>query len=144
VLKTVLRKAASESISADRRKRPCGDSRFFCFGADAFQFARDQHRGAHGPRGAEHRLADAWHLSTRWKRPGSPPRLSSSTTILATASRPECSALAHAYDVRLIVRHGGRGLATAVLNGFVAARASVLVCMDADLSHPPEAITPRC
>jgi dolichol-phosphate mannosyltransferase len=42
--------------------------------------------------------------------------------------------------VRMIVRCDQRGLATAVLDGFRAARGEILVCMDADLSHPPEAI----
>ncbi len=44
------------------------------------------------------------------------------------------------HPVRLIVRVGQRGLSSAVLRGFGEARGDVLVCMDADLSHPPEAI----
>ena len=44
------------------------------------------------------------------------------------------------HPVRLIVRVGERGLSSAVLRGFAEARGNVLVCMDADLSHPPEAI----
>ena len=51
-----------------------------------------------------------------------------------------CSELAGRYDVRLITRKGERGLATAVIAGFRQARGRVLLCMDADLSHPPEAI----
>lgn len=45
------------------------------------------------------------------------------------------------YDwVELVVRRGDRGLSAAVLDGFGRARGDVLVCMDADLSHPPERI----
>jgi len=46
------------------------------------------------------------------------------------------------YPVRLIVRRGQRGLSTAVLHGFNEARGDILVCMDADLSHPPD-VVPR-
>lgn len=42
--------------------------------------------------------------------------------------------------VRIVVRSGERGLSQAVLEGLRDARGDVLVCMDADLSHPPEAI----
>lgn len=42
--------------------------------------------------------------------------------------------------VRLIVRQGPRGLSAAVLDGLQRARGDVLVCMDADLSHPPECL----
>jgi dolichol-phosphate mannosyltransferase len=42
--------------------------------------------------------------------------------------------------VRLMTRVGRRGLSSAVLEGFGLAGGDVLVCMDADLSHPPEAI----
>ena len=42
--------------------------------------------------------------------------------------------------VELVVRHGQRGLSPAVIEGFQGARGDVLVCMDADLSHPPEKI----
>ena len=42
------------------------------------------------------------------------------------------------YPVRLIVRTETRGLSTAVMRGFAEALGDVLVCMDADLSHPPE------
>jgi dolichol-phosphate mannosyltransferase len=41
---------------------------------------------------------------------------------------------------RILVREGERGLSTAVIAGFRAARYPILVCMDCDLSHPPEAI----
>jgi len=52
----------------------------------------------------------------------------------------KCRELATRYNVRLITRNGARGLATAVLHGMSQARGRLLVCMDADLSHPPEAI----
>jgi dolichol-phosphate mannosyltransferase len=42
--------------------------------------------------------------------------------------------------VRMIVRTGRRGLSEAVLDGLREASGEVLVCMDADLSHPPDAI----
>ncbi len=41
---------------------------------------------------------------------------------------------------RMIVRHENRGLSPAVIDGFRAASKPVLVCMDCDLSHPPERI----
>lgn len=44
------------------------------------------------------------------------------------------------YGVRVIERMGERGLATAVLRGIAEARSDLCVVMDADLSHPPEAI----
>jgi dolichol-phosphate mannosyltransferase len=53
---------------------------------------------------------------------------------------PLCKELAHDYRLRLFVRHGERGLASAVLFGMRQARGEVLVVMDADLSHPPEKI----
>jgi dolichol-phosphate mannosyltransferase len=46
------------------------------------------------------------------------------------------------HAVRLIVRTDQRGLSSAVVRGFFEAKGRVLVCMDADLSHPPE-ILPR-
>jgi dolichol-phosphate mannosyltransferase len=51
-----------------------------------------------------------------------------------------CRELAARHDIRLITRTGIRGLATAVLHGMTQARGRFLLCMDADLSHPPEAI----
>jgi len=41
------------------------------------------------------------------------------------------------FPVKLIIRKGKRGLASAVLEGFKHARADVLMVMDADLSHQP-------
>lgn len=40
--------------------------------------------------------------------------------------------------VHLHVRHGKRGLSSAVIDGFAAAGGDILIVMDADLSHPPE------
>jgi len=47
---------------------------------------------------------------------------------------------AKGHPVRLITRIGERGLSSAVVRGFCEAGGRILVCMDADLSHPPEAI----
>jgi dolichol-phosphate mannosyltransferase len=54
-------------------------------------------------------------------------------TVEVVSTRPE-------EWVRLVVRTADRGLSQAVLEGLRQARGDVLVCMDADLSHPPEAI----
>ena len=40
--------------------------------------------------------------------------------------------------VSIVVRTADRGLSPAVIEGLKRARGEVLVCMDADLSHPPE------
>jgi len=42
--------------------------------------------------------------------------------------------------VHLVVRNADHGLSQAVLDGLRRAAGDILVCMDADLSHPPEAI----
>lgn len=42
--------------------------------------------------------------------------------------------------VRIVVRKADRGLSPAVLDGLALATGEVLACMDADLSHPPEAL----
>jgi len=42
--------------------------------------------------------------------------------------------------VQIIVRTADRGLSQAVLEGLRRARGEILVCMDADLSHPPDAL----
>ncbi|MCH2134358.1 MAG: glycosyltransferase family 2 protein [Phycisphaerales bacterium] len=42
--------------------------------------------------------------------------------------------------IRLIVRREDRGLSTAVIHGLTEAKHEIMVVMDADLSHPPEAI----
>jgi dolichol-phosphate mannosyltransferase len=51
-----------------------------------------------------------------------------------------CERLAAEHPLRLIVRRGERGLASAVVRGMREAAGRWLVVMDADLSHPPEAI----
>lgn len=51
-----------------------------------------------------------------------------------------CHALARKMPLRLIVRQQQRGLASAVVAGMQAAAGTLLVVMDADLSHPPEVI----
>jgi len=51
----------------------------------------------------------------------------------------EFERLANRFPVRAIVRKGERGLGTAVLRGIASTDAPVVVVMDADLSHPPEA-----
>lgn len=48
--------------------------------------------------------------------------------------------LARTHAVRIVTRHGQRGLSSAVLAGFEHATGAVLVVMDADLQHPPEAV----
>lgn len=48
--------------------------------------------------------------------------------------------IAEGLAIRLIVRRGQRGLASAVLRGFAEAQGRWLLVMDADLSHPPEKI----
>jgi dolichol-phosphate mannosyltransferase len=55
-------------------------------------------------------------------------------------TREVCAELAKSFPLRLIVRTAERGLASAVIKGLASAKGSVLVVMDADLSHPPEAI----
>jgi dolichol-phosphate mannosyltransferase len=51
-----------------------------------------------------------------------------------------CAELAAKLPLRLLVRRGERGLASAVVHGMHAAVGRWLVVMDADLSHPPEAV----
>ena len=51
-----------------------------------------------------------------------------------------CAELEAEYPVRLLSRTTERGLSPAVIDGIAAAKGSVVVVMDADLSHPPEKI----
>jgi dolichol-phosphate mannosyltransferase len=52
-----------------------------------------------------------------------------------------CQQLARQHPLRLVLRHGADdGLGGAVLHGMALARGCILVVMDADLQHPPEAI----
>lgn len=48
--------------------------------------------------------------------------------------------LAAEFPVRIIVRTNERGLSSAVVRGFTEAKYDILLCMDADLSHPPESV----
>jgi dolichol-phosphate mannosyltransferase len=48
--------------------------------------------------------------------------------------------LASRYPVRVIVRRGERGLATAVVHGLKFATGQIIGVMDADLQHPPEVL----
>lgn len=50
--------------------------------------------------------------------------------------------LGRELPIRVVRRAGKLGLASAVLTGFAASTADILVVMDADLSHPPE-LVPR-
>jgi len=47
---------------------------------------------------------------------------------------------ADVHPVRVVRRPGKAGLASAVVAGFAQARGDLLLVMDADLSHPPEAV----
>lgn len=51
-----------------------------------------------------------------------------------------CGNFPDSVPVRLIVRRSERGLSSAVIAGMDTARGDVLLCMDADLSHPPESV----
>lgn len=44
------------------------------------------------------------------------------------------------YNVRIIVRTTERGLSSAVVRGFREAKGERMICMDADLQHPPESV----
>jgi dolichol-phosphate mannosyltransferase len=50
--------------------------------------------------------------------------------------------LASRYPVKIIVRRGEKGLATAVVHGLKSAAGGIIGVMDADLQHPPE-VLPR-
>lgn len=51
-----------------------------------------------------------------------------------------CATLSEHLPVRMVVRKGVRGLATAVIHGISVASGEIVVTMDADLSHPASAI----
>lgn len=51
-----------------------------------------------------------------------------------------CDQLCQIHPVRLLVRHNERGLSGAVLHGLRHAQGRILIVMDGDMSHPPEAI----
>lgn len=67
-------------------------------------------------------------------------RLSSEILIVDDDSPDATIAVCADLPVRVLVRKGERGLASAVLHGMRHAQGDVIVVMDADLSHPPEAI----
>ena len=48
-----------------------------------------------------------------------------------------CAELSERFPVRIVVRKGERGLATAVIHGIAVSSGDIVVVMDADLSHPP-------
>jgi len=50
------------------------------------------------------------------------------------------SELAFKYPVKVVVRRGERGLATAVVHGLKSAAGQIIGVMDADLQHPPEVL----
>ncbi|MEL7462416.1 MAG: glycosyltransferase, partial [Pseudomonadota bacterium] len=52
----------------------------------------------------------------------------------------EAVAASGAEWAQIVERDSERGLSPAVIDGFKLARHPVIVCMDCDLSHPPEAI----
>ncbi len=56
------------------------------------------------------------------------------------ATREVIAELARRFPVRLIVRENERGLSSAVVRGFEEAKHGLLMCMDADLSHPPVSV----
>jgi len=55
-------------------------------------------------------------------------------------TKDACQSFIASGRVRLEVRQTERGLSSAVLRGIDLAKGEVIVVMDADLSHPPEAI----
>ncbi len=48
--------------------------------------------------------------------------------------------LSFIFPIRVIKREGQRGLGPSIIEGINAARSPVICVMDADLSHPPEAV----
>ena len=51
-----------------------------------------------------------------------------------------CAELSERFPARIVVRKGERGLATAVIHGIAVSSGDIVVVMDADLSHPSNAI----
>lgn len=60
--------------------------------------------------------------------------------IVDDGSKDGTIELASKYPVKVIVRRGERGLATAVVHGLKSADGQIIGVMDADLQHPPEVI----
>ena len=83
------------------------------------------------------------HLIDRLAGVADAERLRLDLTIVDDDSRDGSVELVHDRPedwVLLVVRTTDRGLSQAALEGLRQAKGDVLVCMDADLSHPPEAI----
>jgi dolichol-phosphate mannosyltransferase len=59
-------------------------------------------------------------------------------------SKETVDMLSKLYPVQIHVRENVRGLSSAVLKGFQLATGDVYICMDADLSHPPEKAVQMC
>lgn len=88
-------------------------------------------------------VANIPHLIMRIKRLREEQQLETELLIMDDDSRDgsaEAVAATGQDWVRIIVRITDRGLSPAVVEGIRAARHPVIVVMDADLSHPPEAI----
>jgi len=51
-----------------------------------------------------------------------------------------CNTLSATFPLRLHVRTAERGLSSAVIAGMKLAEGEIFICMDADLSHPPESL----
>ena len=51
-----------------------------------------------------------------------------------------CAELSERFPVRIVLRKGERGLATAVVHGIMVSSGDIVVVMDGDLSHPPSVI----
>jgi dolichol-phosphate mannosyltransferase len=60
--------------------------------------------------------------------------------VVDDASIDGTAGVARALSAKVVERVGERGLSTAVLRGVAEARTDLVVVMDADLSHPPEAV----
>lgn len=58
----------------------------------------------------------------------------------AAVARETAAKIGIKSNVKIIVREGKKGLATAVIDGFRASSGKYLIVMDADLQHPPEKI----
>ena len=83
------------------------------------------------------------HLISRLAKVREDHRLDLDVLIMDDDSRDGSAELVAARPetwVQMVVRTSDRGLSPAVLAGMKRAQGDVLVCMDADLSHPPEAI----
>ena len=64
----------------------------------------------------------------------------SDLSVVKDGSDQVCAELASTDPVRILVRKGERGLATAVIRGIESTTGEIIVVMDADLSHPASAI----